>query len=431
MPNQESINNLLELRGVSKSFPGVKALDGIDLMLKAGEVHLLLGENGAGKSTLIKCIVGVELPETGEIILQGERLTSHRTIQDSYDKGIGVIYQELSDIHCLSVMDNMFLGREVIKGEKWGLVNRKEQRERCLRAMQEVGLEHVDPDALMESLGMGQKQMFEVAKAIERNAKLLIMDEPTASLSRSEINHLLEIILKLKEKGVAILFITHKLDEAKKVGDVVTVLKDGKKIGKTQPIANVTEDEIIHMMVGRELSEKYPARACQIGQEAYRVEGISGIGFQNVSFHVGRGELLGIFGLVGAGRTEAIRGAYGADALSHGQIYIDGKRVQIRSPRDSISNGVVLATENRKEEGLILIHDVVENVTLSVLERFQKAGLLLDTSNMDKKTQKLSAQVNLRPPHIHREAGNFSRGKWEDLSRIIEVLKKQKNERRE
>ena len=400
---------LLELRGVSKIFPGVKALDTVDLTIEQGEIHVLLGENGAGKSTLIKCVVGVQSPDEGKIIWQGQPMAQNHTIKDANDSGISVIYQELSDIPCLSVVENMFLGRELRKGHL-GLIDWEAEKRRCIAVMDEVGLHNLDPETKMETMGMGQKQMFEVAKAIEQDSKLLIMDEPTASLSRSEIDHLLNVMLKLKKKGVSILFITHKLDEAKKVGDTVTVLKDGKKVGSSQPIANVTEDQIIHMMVGRTLSEKYPPRTPQIGEELYRVENLSGNGFENVSFSVRKGELLGIFGLVGAGRTESIRGAYGADPLSTGEIYLHGEKVKIASPQDSLRHGIVLATENRKEQGLILIHSVIENTTLSVLDKFKNKFSLINQKARRSQTQNLSVETNLRPPHIDKEVGNFSGG---------------------
>lgn len=402
---------LLQMKGVTKIFPGVTTLDHVDLQVKQGEIHVLLGENGAGKSTLIKLIAGVERPNGGAIFWNGEEAQIHSP-HDSAKMGIAVIHQELSAIGCLSVTENMFLGKEI--RNSLGLIDWNEQKKQAMEALGRIGLE-INPDVLIETLSVGQQQMVEVAKAIHSDAKLIIMDEPTSSLSRKEIDQLLEIMSDLKAKGISILFITHKLDEAKKVGDTVTVLKDGRKID-TVPMEGVDEDVIVHMMVGRDLSEKYPKRpTLQYGQERLRVDRLTSKRFRDVSFSVRAGEILGIFGLVGAGRTEVVRSIFGADPLRYGEIYINGAHVDIRSPADAIKSGLVLLTENRKEEGLVLIHDVVENVCLPNLKQFCNSAHLLKTGECSGRADEFVKQVNLRPHDLKRETVNFSGGNQQKI----------------
>ncbi|MDR2478454.1 MAG: sugar ABC transporter ATP-binding protein [Treponema sp.] len=401
---------LLEITGLTKQFPGVLALNNVDIKIDQGEIHILLGENGAGKSTLIKCIVGVEHPDRGELLWNGKPARTG-SIREALDLGIAVIYQELSNIPCLSVMENMFVGSEI---KNRGLIDWKSQRREALQYLERVGC-HVDPDMLCEKLGMGQKQMVEIAKALQRNARLIIMDEPTASLSRSEIDRLLKLMMDLKTQGISILFITHKLDEAQKVGDVVTVLKDGKKVGETLPIGNVTEDMIIHMMVGRTLEEKYPKSKAVIGKEMLRAEHLSGRGFDDISFSVRAGEIMGVFGLVGAGRTETMRALFGADPLSCGRVFLGGRELRIKSPADAIREGIVLVTENRKEEGLVLIHDVVENATLPTLGGLLGLPGILNQKSRFNRTIEFGEKVNLRPLHVRKAAMNFSGGNQQKI----------------
>lgn len=401
---------LLEITGLTKQFPGVLALDHVDLTIHEGEIHILLGENGAGKSTLIKSIIGVVKPNEGSLIWKGEPVHTN-SIREAYDLGIAVMYQELSNIQCLNVIENMFVGSEILKN---GLIDWKEEYRQAKEYLTKVG-STVDPYTICEKLGMGQKQMVEIAKALQRKAKLIIMDEPTASLSRREIDGLLKLMMQLKAEGISILFITHKLDEAQKVGDVVTVLKDGKKVGQTLPIEQADEEQIIHMMVGRSLEEKYPERHAVIGDEVLRVEHLSGEKFRDISFSVHSGEILGVFGLIGAGRTETMRGLFGADPLSSGRIELNGKEVQIRNPREAIEHGVVLISENRKEEGLILIHDVVENVTLPTLDNFKGPLRLLRRDKRERKTLEYGEKMKLRPLHIHKNAMNFSGGNQQKI----------------
>ena len=403
--------NLLEMQNITKIFPGVVALDQVDLQVQQGEIHVLLGENGAGKSTLIKLVAGVEQPNGGKIIWNDKEVTIRSPLQAG-KLGIAVIYQELSSISCLSVTENMFLGREI--RNTLGLIDWPEQTKRTKQALEHIGLD-IAPTALVETLSVGQRQMIEIAKAIESSAQLIIMDEPTSSLSRKEIDELLTIMDELKANGVSILFITHKLEEAKKVGDTVTVLKDGKKIS-TLPMEQVDEEQIIHMMVGRELSEKYPKRKPIVfGDEKLRVDRLTADRFQDISFSVKAGEALGVFGLVGAGRTEVARAIFGADPLCYGEIYINGKNVTIKTPTDAVKAGLVLLTENRKEEGLILIHDVVENVCLPNLDQFLNAVRLIQNNKRAAAAEEFVKEVILRPHDMQREALYFSGGNQQKI----------------
>ncbi|NLL65478.1 MAG: sugar ABC transporter ATP-binding protein [Clostridiaceae bacterium] len=402
---------LLEMKKVTKIFPGVKALDKVDFSINEGEIHLLLGENGAGKSTLIKTIVGINKPDEGEMFWQGQPLVIN-SIDDAYSLGIAVIYQELSNVACLSVVENMFLGNEIKKN---GFIDWKEQRRQTIEALKVVGLKDINVNQPMSALGVGQKQLVEIAKALARDAKLLIMDEPTSSLSSSEIEALLNLMLELKNHGVAILFITHKLDEGQKVGDRVTVLKDGKNSGRTVPVKGLTEDQIIRMMVGRELTEKYPTRVPNIGDVFLKCKNLTGEKFTNINFELRKGEILGIFGLIGAGRTELARGIFGADPLIDGEVIIDGTPVKIRNVRDAIKNGIVLLSENRKEDGLILIHDVVDNGTVVNIQEFKNKSGFIDNKKCQIAVREVAEQLNLRPMHLNKEVLNFSGGNQQKI----------------
>ena len=403
--------NLLEIRGVSKSFPGVRALNKVNLELRRGEIHLLLGENGAGKSTLIKTIVGINKADEGEIYWEG-KLANFRGVNDAYNAGIAVIYQELSNVPNLSVTENMFVGNEITK---YGFVNWHEQRTKAREKLSIVGLDGLDINLPMSSLGVGQKQLVEIAKALSRDAKLLIMDEPTSSLSYHEIENLLELMKKLKSEGITILFITHKLDEAEKVGDRVTVLRDGENSGETIYLSDTSQDEIIEMMVGRSIKEKYPKRDVELGEVCFKCSNLSGVRFHNISFDLRKGELLGIFGLVGAGRTELVRAIFGADPVLGGDLYLDGKTLNIKSIRDAINSGIVLVSENRREEGLILIHDVIKNSTVVDFSDYKSQVGLIEDKKCYSAVEGVANMLQLRPMHLERETRLFSGGNQQKI----------------
>jgi ribose transport system ATP-binding protein len=411
MANDQLEIPLLELKNITKYFPGVIALNHVNLTIRQNEIHLVLGENGAGKSTLIKTIIGVNKPEEGEMYWMGKPIKINH-IKDAYDLGIAVIYQELNNVPCLSVVENMFLGREQKKALLF--VDWKEQKIRAKKALERVGLQDIDLDMPMEKLGMGHRQLIEIARVVDNNAKFIIMDEPTSSLSRTEIDSLLNLMIDLNSKGIAILFITHKLDEAKKVGHVVTVLKDGKNSGSTIDVNTVSEDEIIAMMVGRKVEEKYPERSIMIGEEVFRCENLSSSKFSNISFSLRKGEIFGIFGLIGSGRTELVRSIYGVDSLLSGRIFIDRKEVVVKNPRSAIDKGIVLITENRKEEGLILIHSVLENTTIVTLKEFLN-GPLLNNKKRYSRVVDMGGKLQLRPLDPLKNTINFSGGNQQKI----------------
>ncbi len=402
---------LFEMKGVTKKFPGVIALNKVNFSIMEGEIHLLLGENGAGKSTLIKTIVGINKPDEGEMYWKGEPLHVN-SVQDAYKQGIAVIYQELSNVACLSVTENMFLGNEI---KKKGFVDWKTQRRLALESLKRVGLEGIDVDRPMSELGVGQKQLVEIAKALSREAKLLIMDEPTSSLSSAEIESLLKLMMELKKSGVSILFVTHKLAEGQQVGDRVTVLKDGKNSGDTLQVEGLSEASIIKMMVGRSLTEKYPPRTPNIGEPLMSCKDLTGEKFEGISFDLHRGEMLGIFGLVGAGKTELVRAIFGADPLIDGEISIDGKPVSINNTRDAIKQQIVLISENRKEDGLFLIHDVVTNSTVVNFDNYKNSLRLIENKKCYAAVKDVATKLDLRPMQLDKEVRNFSGGNQQKI----------------
>ena len=363
----------LKMEGISKSFPGVRALDNVSLELRPGEVHGLLGENGAGKSTLIKILSGAYQPDSGSIELDGEKIhiTSPRQAQKL---GIVTIYQEFNLIPPLSIAENVFIGREPGRGN---LISWPQMRRQTQAVMDRLGLD-LSPQTLVRSLSVADQQMVEIARALSMESKLIIMDEPTAALSENEVEQLLRIIRELKAQGISIIFITHHIEEALKICDRVTVLRDGHLVG-TENIKDITLDDIIRMMVGRSLSDLFQRKAAHShGDVVLRVNNLSRRGnprdpnaimLRDISFEVRQGEILGIAGLVGAGRTELARAIFGVDKISSGTIEIDGRTVRIHSPHDAIRHGLGLVPEDRKQQALFLSLAVRDNLSLAVLKR--------------------------------------------------------------
>lgn len=367
LPSNPEQPLLLEMRGITKRFPGVLALSDVDFDVRQGEVHALVGENGAGKSTLMKILAGVYERDAGEIIFRGQpvHFTTPRQAQVA---GIATIYQELNLVPYLSVTENIFLGSEVTRGValKWS-----EMHQHARELLAKLHLD-IDPRTPVNKLGVGQQQMVEVAKALHRNARLIIMDEPTSSLSIREINDLFSIVRELRSHGVSVVYISHHLEETFEISDRTTVLRDGRRI-TTQPSSELDVDKLIRLMVGRDLSEKFPKEQATRGAEMLRVENLTqGNRLRGISFSAYAGEVLGIAGLVGAGRTELARAIFGADPIDAGTIYVGGKLATIRSPQDAVRYGIGLLTEDRKQQGLCLQMNVRENITLSVLDRLTR-----------------------------------------------------------
>ena len=355
---------LLEMRSITKRFPGVLALCDVNFDVRPGEVHALVGENGAGKSTLMKILAGVYTRDSGEILFRGQPV-DFTTPRQAQDAGIVTIYQELNQVVQLSVTENIFLGSEIARGIA---LNWSEMHEQARQLLLKLHMD-IDPRTQVGSLGVAQQQMVEVAKALHHQASLIIMDEPTSSLSIHEIRDLFAIVRELRDHGVSVVYISHHLEETFELADRTTVLRDGRLIS-TQPANELNVDKLIRLMVGRDLSEKFPKEAVSRGDEVLRVEGLcQGSRLQDISFSAYAGEVLGIAGLVGAGRTELVRAIFGADLIDSGNIYVNGKLVRIRSPQDAVRAGIGLLTEDRKQQGLCLQMSVRENITLPVLPR--------------------------------------------------------------
>lgn len=366
--------NILELKKINKAFPGVKALTDVDLTLRKGEVLALVGENGAGKSTLMKILSGAYKKDSGSIIFDGKEVEIQSPIH-SEELGISIIYQELNLIQRVTVAENIYLGRYP---EKNGVIQWSQMCRDSEKLMKELGLD-INVRRMLRELSLAEQQLVEIVKAVSTNAKVVIMDEPTSSLSQSETEILFDIITRLKQKGTSIIFITHRLDEIYRVCDRMTILRDGCYIGSRE-VKDVTKNEMIEMMIGRKLTNQYPSRKTDTGEVVLEVKGLSDGGYRvkDVSFQARAGEVLGFAGLVGAGRTETMRMIFGADKKTSGEIYIHGKRADIKKPRDAIKYGIGFVTENRKEEGLFLRSSVKVNTVMVALKKILKAGIYFD-----------------------------------------------------
>ncbi len=403
----ENTDFLLRLDGITKRFPGVLALDDVHLEVRRGEVHGLIGENGAGKSTLIKILTGFHCPDKGQFLYNGQQI-EHMTPHRAMELGIACIYQELNLIPEMSVMENVYLGRELYTAKALSLLDRKQMLEQTDTLFRDIDPD-INPKTKVGLLGIGQQQMVEIARAVHAGARLIIMDEPTASLGKNESEKLFQIIARLKKNNVTVIFISHRLEEVKRICDSITVLRDGKVVGSSISV-KVTIDDIIKLMVGRDIKQKYPKITVPVGDEMLSVEGLSRSGvLHDISFRVHAGEILGFSGLVGAGRTEMARAITGADRADSGTILIHGKKVHIRNPRDSIRSGIAFLTEDRKGQGLVLIQSIEFNVTLPNLHRYVKTGFLR-LKNMSSDVTKLVKDLNLHSTGIKALARQLSGG---------------------
>jgi len=354
---------LLEVKGLAKSFPGVRALDGVDFSIRPGEVVGLLGENGAGKSTLVKTLAGVYRPDAGEILYQGRR-AGFASIQEAQAAGVTLIFQELNNCLNLPLLDNLFLGRE-IRRRGTPFLDYRAMRKKARELFERLGLE-IELDVDLSQLSTAVQQMIEIAKALLNDVKLLIMDEPTSSLTDKETERLFKVIRELKGRGTAVVFISHKLNEVFAITERIVVLRDGKNAGEVNSRTGTMAD-LITAMVGRELAAVAPRRVVEPGAEILRVEGLSGPPHvQDVSFTLRRGEILGFAGLIGAGRTETARMLIGAGPRTSGRVFLDGKEVRIRSPREAVDHGIAYVPEDRKIQALVLSMSVRENLTLAI-----------------------------------------------------------------
>jgi len=395
---------LLRMSGICKSFPGVRALDNVDLDLLPSEVHALAGENGAGKSTLMKILSGVYRADEGQIILRGKPVVSTGP-RSMIDAGVSVIYQELNLVPYLSVAENIFLGREPRR--LGGFIDWKKMRADVGKLLEPFGLD-LDPRARVNTLGPAYQQVVEIAKALSLHSEILVMDEPTAALTGREVDHLFEVIRNLRRSGVSLIYISHRLQEIKEVADRVTVLRDGKHIA-TSKVSDISVDEIIRHMVGRNLTEQYPQGATAPGSEMLRVEGLTRHGVcRDVSFSVRRGEILGMAGLVGAGRTEIMELVFGVKRRDGGRILVDGKEVDVRSTRDAVRAGIALIPEERKRQGLVLGLSVFDNVALTILD-LHSTGLIR-RREINKLVSKVAQTIRVKTPSLGQLVRNLSGG---------------------
>ncbi|WP_374724139.1 sugar ABC transporter ATP-binding protein [Calidifontibacillus erzurumensis] len=367
-----AVQPLVEMRNISKAFSGNRVLENVDFEVLPGEIHALMGENGAGKSTLIKILTGIYERDAGTVHVKGKEVHFSNP-KEAEKAGIAVIHQELNIIPQLTVSENMFLGKELTNG--FGVLKTKEMKEKTTEYMNRLGIS-IDPDAEAGKLSVGQQQMIEIARAVAANTEVLIMDEPTAALTDREIETLFKVINSLKSQGVGIVYISHRMEEIFEICDRISILRDGQFIG-TKKIKETNFDEVVQMMVGRELGERYPDRSVNPSDERLKVEGLtSKVVFENISFSLRKGEILGVAGLMGAGRTEIMEALFGYRPKQQGKVFIDGEEVQIHNPYDAIKAGIGFVTEDRKDEGLVLGLSVRENLSLPNLKIISTNGLI-------------------------------------------------------
>ena len=399
---------VLSLRGITKTFPGVKALDNINLDFYEGEVHSICGENGAGKSTLMKILSGVYSLEEGEIYINGQKETIKNPL-DALNKGQSIIFQEFNLVDALSIAENIFLGRMSNKAGTW--VDWKNINKQAKELMLRVGYD-IDPTTLIKDLSVAEKQMVEIAKALSYNSRIIIMDEPSATLTTNEVEKLIKIVNDLRDDGVTVIYISHKLEEVMRISDRVSIMRDGRMIN-TYDIADVTTDKIVEEMVGRSVSQSYPKRPSRPGEDApvaLEVKGLTRKGvFQDISFQLRKGEILGFAGLVGSGRTEIVRAIFGADKLDAGEIFINGEKVKIPTPKVAIAKGLALLTEDRKSQGLHLHMPLSKNVSSANLKAVVR-GLFISRKVEKDTTNDYIKTLAIKTPSSEQKAVNLSGG---------------------
>lgn len=401
----------LELKGISKSFPGVKALDNVNLSLRPGTVHALMGENGAGKSTLMKCLFGIYKMDAGEIYMDGKKIEVNNP-DEAMKMGIAMVHQELQPVPARSVAENLYLGRFPTKNiGPLKMIDHKKMYEDTAKWLKEVKMDF-DPKALLGDLSIGQMQSVEIAKAVSHQAQVVIFDEPTSSLSDNEVEALFRIMNDLRDKGVAMVYISHKMDEIKRIADDITIMRDGTYVG-TWPAADLTTDQIIAKMVGRELTNVYPPRKNEPGEVILEVKKLSSIhekSFQDVSFNLRKGEILGFGGLVGAQRTELLEAVFGMRGVASGQILINGKEVKIKQPADAMKNGIGLITEDRRGNGIFGCLSIKDNVGVSIYNKYLQAGFVLDHKSINQVVDDSIKKLRIKTPNMKEHIANLSGG---------------------
>lgn len=415
---------ILTMKGIDKSFPGVHALDHVDLEVRKGEVHALMGENGAGKSTLMKVLTGIYTKDSGTITYEGKEVEFH-TAREAQDAGVVIVHQELNMLGHLTVAQNIFIGREFKKGPR---IDDKKMRDESRKLFDRMNVD-IDPGETMSKLTVGKQQMCEIAKAISHDAKVIVFDEPSAALTETEIQELFKIINDLRDKGLGIVYISHRMDEIKVITDRVTVMRDGGYVG-TLITKDSTKDDIINMMVGRVIYEdpKTKNMTPPNAPVILKVDKLNaGKMVQDVSFELHKGEILGFSGLMGAGRTETARALFGADPIDSGDIYINGQKVVIKNPQDAVKNGIGYLSEDRKRYGIVVQKTVAENTTMATLENYMN-GIFIDKKKEGEVAQKYVKSLATKTPNVDELVVNLSGGnqqkvviaKW--LTRDCDIL---------
>jgi ribose transport system ATP-binding protein len=404
---KEIVNDvILKMTNIDKHFSGVHALKGVSFELKAGEVHALMGENGAGKSTLMKVLCGIHSRDGGTIELFGKQV-NFANIRESQEAGIGIIHQELNMMNHLTVAQNIYIGREPMKG---GFIDDRKMEKDAKELFKRIGIK-IDPAATLGTLTVGKQQMVEIAKAVSHESKLLILDEPTAALTQTEVEELFDIMRDLKSKGIGMIYISHRMDEINVISDRVTVMRDGEYVG-TLITKDTTKDEIVKMMVGRVIygDKKEKSNCPPDSPVVLEVRNLcSGTTIKNVSFQLHKGEILGFSGLMGAGRTEVARAIYGADRFDQGEILVNGEPVEIKNPNQATKQGICYLSEDRKRYGLLLIKSVTENTVLSSLDDFIRVGVIND-QKAALAAQQVNAKLRTKTPSMEQKLKNLSGG---------------------
>jgi len=396
----------LQVRNVVKRFPGVLALAGVDLEIRPGEILGVIGENGAGKSTLMKILAGAHLMDTGEILLDGRAIPPASSPKERMDLGLGIIYQELNYLNEMSISENFFMGRIPVRGPL-RRVDYASMRKAARDLLAIFGMEH-NPNTLVKDLSVAEKQMLEILRAVSKDAKVLIMDEPTSSLNEVETERLFRSISDLKKRGVSIIYITHKLEEVLRIADRIMVMRDGKRVGVVAASAT-TSGELVEMMVGRKIAEMYPKEELPIGEEVLRVDHLSCGLATDISLSVRRGEILGLYGLVGSGCVETVEGLLGVRAKTGGTIFLNGAEVRIEDPLEAKSLGIAYVPSDRKQEGLVLIHSLKDNVAITKLDELGR-GLRLNSRKMKQYAVSWVDKLKIRTPSVNAVVESLSGG---------------------
>ncbi len=397
---------LLEMKNITKEFPSVKALGDVSLTVRRGTVHALMGENGAGKSTLMKCLFGIYTADSGQILLDGKEVR-FKNPAEALENGVAMVHQELNQAQVRSVMDNIWLGRYP---STYGFVREGLMYKRTKEILSKLDID-TDPRTIMSGMSVSERQMVEIAKAVSYNAKIIVLDEPTSSLNDREVERLFKIIEKLRSDGCGIIYISHKMEEILRISDEITVMRDGKLIA-TRAAHELDMDKIIKLMVGRELTERFPKKTNKVGETVLRVENMSArySNVRDASFEVRAGEIVGVAGLGGSGRTELLETLYGIRARKSGKIELHGKEVSNKTPRESIRSGFAMLTEERRSTGIFGILDITENTVISSLKKYRLAGVLLSDRKMSADTQKCIESMRIKTPSRRTKIRTLSGG---------------------